>query len=91
MICLTNYMAPHILRSWIYEPDITKYKSILLIFLMPFFAMPFGLCNAPSTFQTIMNNIFQLQHRNFILVFFNDILICSVTWDKHVEHVAQTL
>ena len=53
--------------------------------------MPFGLCNAPSTFQTIMNNIFQLQHRNFILVFFNDILICSVTWDKHVEHVAQTL
>ena len=53
--------------------------------------MPFGLSNAPSTFQAIMNAIFQLYLRKFILVFFDDILIYSRTWKMHLHHVTQTL
>jgi len=53
--------------------------------------MPFGLSNAPSTFQAIMNAIFQLYLRKFILVFFDDILIYSPTWKMHLHHVTQTL
>ncbi|KAL5574714.1 hypothetical protein UlMin_016413 [Ulmus minor] len=53
--------------------------------------MPFGLCNAPSTFQAIMNSIFHSHLRKFILVFFDDILVYSPTWETHIEHVRTIL
>jgi hypothetical protein len=53
--------------------------------------MPFGLCNAPSTFQSIMNHVFLPFIHHCVLVFFDDILIYCKTWTDHLTHVDQIL
>jgi hypothetical protein len=55
--------------------------------LFEFHIMPFSLTNVPATFQALMNDVLCSFLWWFILVFFDDILIYSSSWSKHLCHV----
>ncbi|KAE8247514.1 hypothetical protein A4X03_0g7031, partial [Tilletia caries] len=56
-----------------------------------YLVMPFGLCNAPSSFQRFMNDIFRNMVDVFIVIYLDDILIFSKTAHEHEHHVKKVL
>lgn len=53
--------------------------------------MSFDLTNTPSTFQAAMNGLFRLLLHKFILVFFDDVLIFSISEADHQQYLQTTL
>ena len=49
--------------------------------------MPFGLANAPATFQNMMNEIFKDMMDHGVVIYLDDILIYS--WSEE-DHIALT-
>ncbi|GJP59656.1 hypothetical protein CLOP_g14234 [Closterium sp. NIES-67] len=47
--------------------------------------MPFGLTNAPSTFQLTMNEVFRDLLDKCVIIYLDDILIYSTTWEQHLK------
>lgn len=53
--------------------------------------MPFGLMNAPGTFQAFVNDVLRDYLDDFVVVYLDDILIYSDTLEEHTEHVKRAL
>jgi hypothetical protein len=53
--------------------------------------MPFGLTNAPTMFMWIINDIFRKYLGRIVVIYLDEIIIFSNTWDTHMQHVCQVI
>ena len=79
------------MKSGFWKVQIKEQDRYKTTFTVPFShyewnVMPFGVKNAPSGFQNIMNNIFN-SHFQFIIVYIDDVLIFSYSFEKYVVHL----
>ena len=91
-LAVAKYFSRIDLRSWCHQIRIeqgdeektacwTRYGSF------EFLVMPFGLCNAPAKFTTLMNNIFHEYLDDFVIIYIDDILVYSKTAEERAEHL----
>lgn len=53
--------------------------------------MPFGLCNAPASFQAFVNDTLREYLDTFLVVYLDELLIFSKTPEEHEQHVRLVL
>ena len=90
----TAYFSTLDLMSGYWQCELTpeaKHKTAFIFFggLYEFKVMPFGLCNAPSTFQRLMENILRELNWKTCLIYLDDVIVFSRTFEDHLQHLAQ--
>lgn len=55
--------------------------------LFEFNVMPFGLCNAPSCFQRLMECVLRSLNWRIVLIYLDDVLVYSRTFSDHLDHL----
>jgi len=60
--------------------------------LYEYLVMPYGLTNAPATFQALINDTLREYLDDFVVAYMDDILIYSKgTLDEHIQHVKKVM
>ena len=52
--------------------------------------LPYGLVNAPVSFQSLVAGIFRNMTQDYVLVYIDDVLICSCNIKDHLKHLQNT-
>ena len=71
------------------EDSVQKSAFISIEGLFEFLVMPFGLCNAPATFQRTMNCLLAGINGISCLVYLDDIIIFSRSFEEHLQSLEQ--
>jgi len=59
--------------------------------LFEFERMPFGLCNAPGTFQQLMERIFGDRSLQSVLLYLDDVILFSSSVEQHLQRLEVVL
>ncbi|GFU73772.1 retrovirus-related Pol polyprotein from transposon 297 [Trichonephila clavipes] len=77
------------LRSGYWQIEIDEADREKTAFITPeglyeFKVMPFGLCNAPATFERMMDNLLRHFKWTMCLCYLDDIIVFSETFEDHL-------
>ena len=89
----TKYFSKLDLRSGYWQVEVAeedKCKTAFQVGTLGFYEfnrMPFGLCNAPATFQRLMERCMGDMNLRDCLIYLDDIVVFSTTFEEHVERL----
>lgn len=91
----TPYMSTIDLKSGYWQIEMNEEDKVKTAFTTPFGIyvlnrMPFGLKNAPATFQRVIDKIKASIPNVLILAYIDDIIICSKDFESHLEDLEIT-
>ncbi len=91
-----SYFTSLDLQSGYHQIDMDPKETPKTAFRTPighyeFTVLPFGLTNAPATFQNVMNDMFNDMIDDSTIIYLDDILVYSKTKEEHKMHVRQVL
>ena len=90
-----RYLSKLDMNKGFYQIPVAEQDQPKTAFVTPwgkyeFTRMPFGLRNAPSTFQRCMNEVLQ-GLEDCSSAYIDDVIVYSRTWEEHVTHLTQVL
>ncbi|MBW0574276.1 hypothetical protein O181_113991 [Austropuccinia psidii MF-1] len=60
--------------------------------IFEYLSIPFGIKNAPSHYQRMMNTIFAEElSEGWLIIYLDDIIVCSETWENHLKRLDRVL
>ena len=74
-------------QLWVKDVDVPKTTFRTRYGHYEFLVMPFGLTNAPTPFMDLMNRIFHPYLDQFVVVFIDDIQVCSKDAQEHEQYL----
>ncbi|MBW0485035.1 hypothetical protein O181_024750 [Austropuccinia psidii MF-1] len=78
-----NVLTPHARKIWRIIAHCVIYENLRI---------PFGIQNAPSHYQRMMNTIFSHElSEGWLIIYIDDIILCSETWILHLERLSLVL
>ena len=66
-------------------------QKLLLQLFWQFRTMPFGLCNAPATFERRMEQILSGLNRDLRLVYLDDIIVTGKSFIEHIDNLKKAV
>lgn len=77
-----------------YQVSLTNRAKHISAFVTPdglyqYWVMPFGMKNAPSTFQRMMNNV--IRGLTNVRAYLDDLVIFDESWTEHIFHLNELL
>ena len=94
LLCGTQYFTSLDLASGYWQVGMDKESQEKTAFtthngLYEFTVMPFGLCNAPATFQRLMESVLSGLAREKCLVYLDDVLVIGSTFQEHLKNLRE--